>query len=168
MKTPYIYNKYLYSKEIPVKVVYQALDSVSWRFANIERKHRFISAQEFYERYGEYEKRYPLQRDILLDIMDKYELRDRYNEFERHVVYRSIHDLVSAQYVTKLVKAFCEDGAVVVGLPDSGEQNEDRNASLAVDQPLYCMWTAIIPVSETDTGNIQSRTEAETVTSGME
>ena len=102
----------------------------------MRRKNKCISAQEaieFHERYGGYEKRYPLQRDILLDILDKYELRDRYSEFNHHVGYTCLNDLVSAQYVTKLVKALCEDGVVVVGIPDSGEQNKDGNALLAVD-----------------------------------
>ena len=167
MRTPSNYYKYLADKEIPIIVIFQALYSVCWRFANtIRRKHNCISAQEAienYERYGEYEERYPLQKSILLDILDKYGVRDGYTAFKRHAVYRSLKDLVSAQYVTKLVKVLYEDGAVVVGLPDFGERSKDGNASLVTDRPLYYLWTDRIPTTETDTGNNRSQAEAETI-----
>lgn len=127
MKTPNIYNKYLADGEIPMIVVFQALYSVCWRFANtIRRKQKCISAQEaieFHERYGRYEKRYPLQRDILLNILDKYELRDRYSEFNHHVAYTCLNDLISAQYVTKLINALQEGGTVLI----DKKQNDSRN-----------------------------------------
>ena len=63
--------------------------------------------------------------------------------------------------MTKLVKALCEDGAVVVGIPDSGEQNKDGNALLDSGLAVVLSVADIIPISETDTGNIQSQAEAE-------
>ena len=65
--------------------------------------------------------------------------------------------------MTKLVKVLYEDGAVVVGLPDSSERSIDGNALLAVDQLLYYLWTDRIPTTETDTGNNRSQAEAETI-----
>lgn len=172
MKTSSVYIKYLADKEIPIIVIFQALYSVCWRFVNtMKKKGNCVGIEEiirYVERYGRYEERYPLQISFLDNLLDEYGIREGYYEYKRHVEYTCLTDLMSAQFVTKVINAICKDGASITGIPASGEQRKsDGNHSVTDDYSrlLYYAWTDSISAVDEESGNNlpQIETKLETI-----
>ena len=109
MKSTSIFNKYLDIKEFPEEIIYGGLYSVTWRYGNtLWRKEKCFTlddVMEYMERYKKYEERYPIQISYLDHLLDEVGIRDRYIEFRRRADFRCLTDLISAQYVTKLINA---------------------------------------------------------------
>ena len=161
MTTPSILYKYLEKKEFPVDVIYKSLYSVCWRLYNTRtRKRQCVSIKDlidFNKIYGEYDERYPLQRDILLGVLDDYGIRAEYNTFKQNLdrTCTCINDLISAQYITKLVRIIYRGSYEVVGIPDSAKQGKDRNASGTLSEPLYYWWFSRCPFPDQKEDNTQ-------------
>ena len=113
MKTPTEYTRNLKKGIITKQMLFESLYSLYMRIDNcrkqIQRKMNSTYDHDFVTKYRVSEKTFKQQAALLWKLLDSNGQNDDFWAYKAEQTFYKVEDLISAQFVTKVVRLICSD-----------------------------------------------------------